>query len=156
MKEVWLRVPNHNNYIVSNLGRLFSCRSNRILKLYTGNRGYVVVRQFLLHLFVLETFIGKRPNGMECNHKDGVKTNNRLDNLEWVTPIKNMLHAKENGLLKPAKGEKHGNSKITQNDVNKIRELYKTNNYSMRKLAVKFNIHNSTVWQIINEKTWRP
>jgi hypothetical protein len=48
---------------------------------------------------VAENFIGKRPKGYEINHKDGKKSNNRLNNLEWVTPKENYHHAVKLGLM---------------------------------------------------------
>jgi len=169
--EVWRVYPHNDNYEVSNMGRVRRAndlngggyKRGGLLKPYKKGMGYTVVnlckdreiKQIVLHILVLETFVGLCPLGMECNHKDGVKVNNKLGNLEWVTPLENMRHAKEMGLLKPAKGERNGNAKNTRTSIVKIRRLYKTGDYSMRKLAVKFGIHNSTVCQIINKKTWR-
>jgi hypothetical protein len=50
-------------------------------------------RNVRVHHAVAEAFIGPCPKGMECNHKDGKKHNNRSDNLEWVTKSQNTLHA---------------------------------------------------------------
>ena len=46
-----------------------------------------------VHALVLEAFVGPRPKGYQCNHIDEDKGNNRLDNLEWVTPRQNRMHS---------------------------------------------------------------
>ena len=61
-------------------------------------------RTVRIHRLVLETFVGPG-NGMEPNHKDGVKSNNRLDNLEWLTHSENQKHAYAIGLQKRLSGK---------------------------------------------------
>jgi hypothetical protein len=53
-----------------------------------------------VHTLVAHHFIGPRPHGMTINHKDGVKTNNRVENLEYCTPSENSKHAFKLGLMK--------------------------------------------------------
>lgn len=111
MKEVWKDIKGFEGiYQVSNLGRV---RSIRViyLKPQTIGGGYNSVRLYnikatkptkpktkLLHRLIAENFI-PNPNKKSCvNHKNGIKTDNRLENLEWVTNSENGLHAYRIGL----------------------------------------------------------
>lgn len=59
-----------------------------------------------VHILVIKTFLGARPTGYQINHKNGIKTDNRIENLEYVTPRENILHAWTNGLSMYTKNEK--------------------------------------------------
>ncbi len=52
----------------------------------------------LIHNLVTRAFLGERPKGLDVHHKDGNKTNNCLENLEYTTRSKNILHAYKTGL----------------------------------------------------------
>lgn len=65
-----------------------------------------IQKTYLVHALVLFAFVGPRPEGYGINHIDGVKTNNRLSNLEFCTPAENSRHAARLGLM--ASGDRHG------------------------------------------------
>lgn len=101
------------HYFVNELGEVYSDKSGILKKmsLQKSSSGYLCVRLYLhgekwktVHRLVMETYF---PNvkHKQVNHKDGVKTNNRLENLEWVTGKENIIHAHAIGLT-PI-GEKH-------------------------------------------------
>lgn len=124
MKEVW-RQYKDTIYEVSNLGRVRSkkieievnpinksdyitTRGGNMRKPYDKENGYKAVmlkigdskRSYLIHRLVAECFL-PNPNNYRCvNHKDGNKTNNTVNNLEWCTHTENMIHAYKNGLIK--------------------------------------------------------
>ena len=62
-----------------------------------------------IHHLVLETFIGLRPEGLECRHLNGNPADNRLENLQWGTSHENHQDSIEHGTV--PKGEKHHNTK---------------------------------------------
>lgn len=104
-------------YEVSNLGQVRSFYSGeaKILKPYVDKDGYLCVHLHKngkgyakkVHRLVASAFIPNIGDKPQVNHIDGDKTNNTVDNLEWVTSKENMHHAWETGLCKALKGENH-------------------------------------------------
>ena len=103
-KEQWhhCEVP-YTRYEVSNLGRVRNAHTGQIIKPYKQNRGYRLVKlsykgfqkDFLIHRLVATAFVPGWRKGLEVNHKNGIKTDNRAENLEWVTHIENHQHARD-------------------------------------------------------------
>lgn len=94
------------NYGITRDGRVYSYITNRFLKTPCNKAGYSEVNLYLqrvphlktIHRLVAETFLPNPFNKREVNHKNGIKTDNRIENLEWVTPSENIRHALETGL----------------------------------------------------------
>ena len=132
MREKWRPVFEYESwYSVANLGRVRSeakilpverrgksfhvprkarilepCLVRRYAHVKLCQRGSI--KQRSVHRLVLEAFVGPCPDGMETNHRDGVKTNNRLENLEYVTRSQNQIHALALGLKVPMRGPRNG------------------------------------------------
>lgn len=119
------------------------------------NSGYYKVGGKLLHRILWEENIGKIPDGMEVNHKDGNKLNNDLNNLELVTHKENSIHAHK--ILKTKTGvntgEKNGRAKLNWGQVHWIRK--EKDNYTQIELSKIFNISNSQINNIIKNKKWK-
>lgn len=131
-KEEYRDVVGFEEYFqVSNLGNVFSKRSNRILK-QTKRGGYWTFATriggtahfFSVHRLVAEAFIPNPESKPYVNHKDGCKANNILSNLEWVTAKENSAHALATGLRKPRPN--HSQRKLTADQVREIRTSTKT------------------------------
>ena len=105
-KEQWRIIPGKHTYQVSSFGRIKNTQTGSIRKCGTNRYGYVLFNSRFVHYLVLEAFVGARPAGLQCNHKDGCKQNNKIENLEWVSPSENMRHAYRTGLRTPQRGEK--------------------------------------------------
>lgn len=106
MRERWRRVIGFGKfYLVSNHGNVWSRRSRKFLSLIETSGGYYQVNLYakgkmkckLVHRLVALAFIGEEPPGHQVNHKDGRRQNNKITNLEFVTPAQNVAHAKARG-----------------------------------------------------------
>jgi len=153
------------SYQVSNLGNIRSLKCNkiRILKPILRKSGYYYVtlyqnkheRKAIIHRLIGAAFLPNPQNKPEINHKNGIKADNRLENLEWVTQSENMIHSYKNGLQKPLKGSLNGNAKLNEAQIKEIRQLYATGNYLQREIASKYNLSLANINRIVNYKRWK-
>lgn len=160
--EVWKPCIGWEKYYnISNYGRMFNIRKNKICPTYPDKDGYVIIHlqtenhndkyNMKVHRAVAQAFIPNPENKPQVNHKDGNKQNNHIDNLEFCTGKENMQHAVLIG-LSPT-GEKCYNSKLKEKDVLEIRNLgEKMTNAQISKI---YNIHPSNVGDIIKRRTWK-
>ncbi len=119
--EEWKVIGNATNYKVSNYGRVKNAKTDRILK-PTLNGGYWAIglrinnktTTAFAHRLVATYFMVCPDETCVVNHKDGVKTNNRVENLEWVSQSENCKHAYRLNLHKP---HRIGVSQYTLNGV---------------------------------------
>jgi hypothetical protein len=87
------------------------------------------------------------------NHKDGNKSNNHWDNLEYVSLAENVRHAWRTGLNKGPRGVKSGSAKLTTESVSLIRELLPTKSHTF--LARAFRVRAATIKAISSGKSWK-
>ena len=167
--EIWKDVVGYEKYFqVSNNGKIWSKRTNKILKLAVNSGGYSyfgtiiggkngINKTFIIHTLVAKHFITHVKGKSHVNHKDGNKINNHVDNLEWCTPKENMQHASLNGFLNNSKGEYASWSKFTESQVLEIRKIHKSGCRinGARALARKYNVTKGSIDQIIKRKTWK-
>jgi hypothetical protein len=137
-------------------------------------QGYLQIRMMIggtryhtgAHRVVYMALIGEIPHGWTINHKNGIKDDNRPDNLESVTYSQNSTHAVR--VLKVGKaanqdGEQNNRHKLTAPEVADIRayadyiqrEVNTRHGRTISMLAVKYGVAYQTIWDIIKRRTWR-
>lgn len=117
----------------------------------------------LVHRFVALTFI-PNPKGLpQVNHLNGIKSDNRVENLEWCDNAMNMRHAIKTGLY-DLKGESHPNSKLDDKSVKLIRAMYKghalhAKDFSKypryKEVAKRFNVTQTLIGQVVRNEIWQ-
>lgn len=164
--EQWKSVVGYEEHFqVSNLGRVYSNRTSKILKQTISKTGYYTIATkiggrngkslcFKIHRLVAEAFILNLENKPFVNHKDGNKLNNCEENLEWCTQSENVIHAIQIGLLKPLSMDNSPNAKLNSDLVEAIRLEYKETKTTHRKLAKKYGVGKTTIQNILADQRW--
>lgn len=109
-------------------------------------------QQVKVYTLVLCAFVGPRPHGYQCNHKNGVKTDNRLANLEWVTPRQNSRHAVD--VLGRLRGEQSPVAKISEGIAIAIRN-HISNGELYHNIARRYRIPRGIVAKIATGESWK-
>lgn len=144
-------------YSISTEGKVWSNLSNKFLKTFIGRSGYKVVtltglsksgcrlKTHMVHRLVADTYIDKVPGKDKVNHKNGVRTDNRVENLEWCTQKENVRHAWATGLAKARRDMDHPNTKLSLKTIreifSKIDEKYGT----LTRLAKRYKVSVSLI-----------
>lgn len=154
-------------YSVSDRGRVRNDRDGHILKGSPNQKGYFIVdlrvpdfrRAAAIHSLVAETFLGKRPDPkLQINHINGVKTDNRITNLEYVTASENVRHAFRMGLINRPKTKRiftKKRAKLDWEKVGEIRSLMDGKKGTVARVAKAFNVSSATISEIKNNRIWR-
>lgn len=156
MEVEWRFVLGNKNYMVSNRGEVRNCKFDRPRKPQSANNGYVrvgihqngLMQPHSVHRLVLDAFVGPAPEGMECMHLNGVRSDNRLENLRWGTRKENHSHKKIHGTYQI--GEKNPHVKWDEKTVLMVRSSPEN---SIR-LSRRTGIPSATIRQIRLNKTW--
>lgn len=152
-------------FYVAEDGRIFNSKKQKWVTLtLLKNRYYFVSLNRLriyAHRVVAEVYHGNQNTKLQVNHIDGNRTNNHYTNLEWVTPLENIRKAWENNQFprqygtQNAAGEKQGRSKLKNEQVIKIREMYASGGYTPNQLAELYGVSAANIRAIVKNKSWR-
>lgn len=139
-------------YSVDRAGNIIS-KMNRTLKPWTDRDGYHTYRLFISsgkykkisgHRAVALAWLDNTNNYPVINHINEIKTDNRVENLEWCTIKHNNWHSKESQL----------GYKLDYDKANEIRKLYESGGISHYKIAKLYNVAPNSIMQILHKKTY--
>ena len=161
MSKLWKTIKEFPRYKLSKHGHVMNKKTKKVLKSRIDNTGYYSVglckdevvgpTTIRIHTLLCNTFKIK-PKGAQCvNHKDGIKTNNKLSNLEWTTYKENIRHAVRIGIF--SNGSKNGHAKLIESDVVEIRHLCSLMNNSL--IGRLYGVARSTICDIKMGRTWK-
>jgi hypothetical protein len=160
--EEWKQLAEYRDYAVSNCGYVMRLtdglryKAMQIVIPVMTAVGYLAINVYpqrklvYIHRLVAETFLGDCPGGYECHHIDGDKTNNKVENLEWVSKKE---HLEENLLESSHKGSGNPMSKLTEDDVDSIKQLLQEG-FPGRTIAKLYGISSATVSMLKHNKRW--
>lgn len=162
------------HYEVSSSARVRRKSTGRFLSASPNGSGYLKTSVCVegneitvsVHRLVAEAFHGPCPDGYVVNHIDGNKRNNVPENLEYVTPRENSLHAARAGLApsgkrhgrstKPertARGERVNTAKLNEDQVKEARSL-RASGWKLSQLCARFGISKSAMHALCSGKNW--
>ena len=160
--EKWMPIPGYeDNYKVSDNGKVMSIERNgtrggllkpdivcgyKQVTLYKNNK----IKRYKIHRLMMLAFYGD--SCLHVNHKNCNKLDNRIENIEYVTPKENINHARKILGSWNLKGNNHPASKITWKDVDDIKRLCKKE--TQRNIAKMFGLSEAHISRIINGKRW--
>ena len=174
--EIWKDIPGFDAYYqVSNHGRVRSHQQSgphprypnftrtvlqKLMKLKVATNGYMMINLTVdkvqtthcVHKLVCAAFFGPRPYKIVINHKDGVKANNILINLEYVTYSENSKHAFSMGLTHS--NRRRCNCLLSDDQVRDMRRLY-SEGTKMTDIAKRFNYNHQWVRGVVNGKKYK-
>jgi len=162
MDEIWKAYPADGRYIISNFGRVMGPRGARSLQrdkdgyaTWSANFKRPKCKIHKVHRAVFLTFVGPIPAGMVINHINGIKDDNRVENLEVCTVQQNTLHGFVALKRQPANlGIKHWKNRFSESDILEMRRLG-SEGMTQQAIASKFTTKQSYVSEVLRRVTWR-
>jgi len=154
----------NKDYMISSDGQVVSRKRLKPLKMtpVINSDGYPQVLIYTsgkrltrpVHRLVAEAFLPPRPTPThQVNHRNGIRTDNRAENLEWVTGGENIRHSFRVLGKKAARGEAKGNAKLTETQVREIRSRWAARE-AQKKIAADYGVSQTLISRIALGKAW--
>lgn len=168
-REIWKEIPGTEGiYYVSSFGRIkrVLTQSGKVIEKFPKCNKNVSddytdiwlhingkLQYKKVHQLVMLAFVGPPPEGHIINHKDCVKSNNCLYNLEYVTPKDNIRHAVLNGRYPSKKGSKNPNAKLSEKQLKVIKRVYSSKDVSKLELSILTGISRTQLSRILSNES---
>jgi hypothetical protein len=173
--EIWKTIPGYSLYQASNMGRIktFNWKNKGIEAVMRPALGEGYLKTVLkrdvdgkfhpikVHRIIGLTFIPNINNKPQINHKNGIRSDNRVVNLEWVTHSENIKDSFDSG-RSSNKGINNPAAQLTEEQVREIRKIYIPGNKGKSKtcitrqnLADKYGVSLYIIKNIVNKRTWK-
>lgn len=158
---IYKKINNYPNYRVNEVGQIKSIKKKIILKTSLDSGGYLGIslwkdnssKRVRIHSLVAKAFIPKIEGKDWINHKNGIKTDNRVENLEWCTPRENIIHALNSGLNRNY-GENNNLSTLTLQTVQMIRVMGEKG-IKLKEISKLLKLNYVTVFRIYKRQSWK-
>ncbi len=169
-EATWKTISDFPNYEISNNGQVRRTTSQygnkyeqpRAVKAHPNHKGYLNVviqkngfrKNYQVHTLVWDHFGDGKRDGLnvQVNHLDGNKLNNHISNLEICSAGENLSHAYRIGKKRPVNGLRHGGATVPFEQVNLIRQLHSSGEYTIAELSRRYNIHRQTISNWVKNK----
>jgi hypothetical protein len=148
------KIPNVNASVTED-NNIYSHRLERVVAQYNDQDGYKLCKidgkMYRVHRLIASAYYGD--SKLFVNHKNGVKDDNRPENLEWVTPSDNNKHAIRTGLATMKKQQEANERRKKFNDDQII--YIRTSGKNTNQLANEFNVSRGVIYQILKNLTYK-
>lgn len=161
MKEIKI-VPGYDWLMVDRKGHFWNSRTKNRIAVSSTTKGYLKVTtkvsgvtvNCLAHRAVALAFIPNPENKPTVNHKNAIKTDNRVENLEWSTQKEQIAHSSEMGLRDVKKGEESNLSKYSEDDIRNVCSMIE-GGYRNCDISKKLDIKQELISSIRMGRCWQ-